>query len=146
MVTIALFYVFWSYWYSPKQEEIAANNERLEALVQNNRLAEIQVARGGDELEARLAQYEGHVDRLEGLIPQSEEVASLLNQISSAARETGVSDPNMSPEPQEVGAFYTKDSYQIEVIGEYHMGASNTCSIATTAQIIAGTTSGNCFE
>jgi type IV pilus assembly protein PilO len=136
VLTIALFYVFWSYWYSPKQEEIAANNERLEALVQSNRLAEIRVARGGDELEARLAQYEGHVDRLEGLIPQSEEVASLLNQISSAARETGVSDPNMSPEPQEVGAFYTKDSYQIEVIGEYHDIGRFLTEIASLPRII----------
>lgn len=136
LVAVALFYVFWAYWYSPNQTEIETNTARLQSLDQNNRLAQIIVARGGAELEARLAEYERHVDRLERLIPQDEEVAALLNQISAAARQTGVSDPGMRPEPDEVGAFYTKESYEVEVVGEYHDIGRFLTRIASLPRII----------
>ena len=136
VVVLALFYVFWAYWYTPNRDVNVESTAQLERLDQNNRLAQIIVARGGAELEARLAEYEQHVHRLEGLIPQSEEVAALLNQISAAARQTGVSDPGMQPEPDEVGAFYTKESYEIEVIGDYHDIGRFITAIASLPRII----------
>jgi type IV pilus assembly protein PilO len=136
LVTVALFYVFWAYWYTPKQTEIEADQARLERLDQNNRLAQITVARGGTELEQRLTEYERHVNRLERLIPQDEEVAALLNQISAAARQTGVSDPGMQPEPDEVGDFYKKESYEISVIGEYHDIGRFLTRVASLPRII----------
>jgi type IV pilus assembly protein PilO len=136
ILTVALFYVFWSYWRAPRSEELLEKQARLEQLEQNNRMAQIQVARGGTELEERLVEYERHVDRLEALIPQSEEVAALLNQISAAARQTGVSDPEFRPEPSEPGAFYTKESYEIAVIGEYHEIGRFLTTIASLPRII----------
>ena len=64
---MALFYVFWAYWYSPRVllvEELGAQVERLE--IENLR-AQIISARGGTELEDRLALYERHVGQLERL-------------------------------------------------------------------------------
>lgn len=136
ILAAALFFLFWSYWYTPKKEEVAERAAQLERLDQNNRLAQVIVARGGTELADRLAQYERHVDKLEGLIPQSEEVAAILNQISAAARQTDVSDPEMRPEPDEVGAFYTKESYEIEVVGEYHNIGRFLTAIASLPRII----------
>lgn len=136
VVTAVLFYVFWSYWRAPILEEMGEKQARLEQLELNNREAQIEVARGGAELEQRLEEYGRHVDRLEALIPQSEEVAALLNQISAAARQTGVSDPEMRPEPEEPGAFYTKESYEIEVVGEYHQIGRFLTTIASLPRII----------
>jgi type IV pilus assembly protein PilO len=136
VVTAVLFFLFWSYWRAPRIEEMGEKQARLEQLEQNNRLAQIIVARGATELEERLQEYELHVDRLEALIPQSEEVAALLNQISQAARQTGVSDPEMRPEPSEPGAFYTKESYEIEVVGEYHEIGRFLTNIASLDRII----------
>lgn len=136
VLTAALFFVFWTYWYTPRTEEIEERTAQLDRLDQNNRLAQIIVARGGTELAERLARYEAHVDRLERLIPQSEEVAALLNQISAAARQTGVTDPEMRPEPDEAGAFYTKESYEIAVVGEYHDIGRFLTRIASLDRII----------
>ncbi len=136
ILSVGLFFIFWTYWYTPKKEEQLALTTQLERLDQNNRLAQIIVARGGTELAERLAQYESHVDKLEGLIPQSEEVAAVLNQISAAARQTGVSDPEMRPEPDEPGAFYTKESYEIEVVGDYHDIGRFLTTIASLPRII----------
>jgi len=132
----ALTFLFHSYWYTPKRTELEEMTAQLERLEQNNRLAQILVARGGAELEDRLASYELHVAQLERLIPQSEEVASLLNEISAAARQSGVSDPEMRPEPNEVGPFYTKESYEIEVVGEYHDIGRFLTTIASLPRII----------
>jgi len=117
---VALFYVFWAYWYSPREllvEELGAQVERLE--IENLR-AQIISARGGTELEDRLALYERHVGQLERLIPQEEEFVSLLNEIAAESGRNGVEISAIGPEPEEAGAFYTKKSYELEVIGDYH--------------------------
>jgi type IV pilus assembly protein PilO len=132
----ALAFLFHTYWYTPKQTELEEMRAQFDRLEQNNRLAQILVAKGGSELEERLASYELHVAQLERLIPQSEEVASLLNEISAAARQSGVSDPEMRPEPNEVGPFYTKESYEIEVVGEYHDIGRFLTTIASLPRII----------
>jgi len=136
VLAAALAFVFWNYWYSPRKVEIDELTSQLDRLDQSNRIAQITVARGGTELAERLAQYEQHVDRLEALIPQSEEVAALLNQISASARETGVTDPEMTPEPDEAGDFYTKESYEIQVVGEYHDIGRFLTRIASLPRII----------
>ncbi|MFH1765874.1 MAG: type 4a pilus biogenesis protein PilO [Gemmatimonadota bacterium] len=136
ILTAALFYVFWAYWYSPRKvavEELGAQVEQLES---QNQRAQIISARGGSELEERLALYERHVGRLERLIPQEEEFAALLNDITAESRRNGVEIATMRPEPEEVGAFYTKKSYELEVIGDYHNIGRFLGAIASLPRII----------
>jgi type IV pilus assembly protein PilO len=42
----------------------------------------------------------------------------------------------MRPEPDEVGAFYTKESYEIEVVGDYHNIGRFLTAIASLPRII----------
>ncbi|MHC4925594.1 MAG: type IV pilus inner membrane component PilO, partial [Planctomycetota bacterium] len=121
VAALVVFYLFQSFWYSPQQEELAAMQTRLEGLEQQNRRAQITAARGGAELEERLAEYERHVLQLEELIPASEEVPSLLREITAQARQLTGRDPaQFRPEPDEPGQFYTRRAYQMQSIGEYH--------------------------
>jgi type IV pilus assembly protein PilO len=135
--TAVVFYLFYSFWYTPQREEVTAMETRLAALVQSNRSAQITAARGGAELEERLAEYERHVIALEALIPASEEVPALLREITAQARRLVGSDPaQFRPEPDEPGEFYTKKSYQMQAIGEYHDIARFLTAIATLERII----------
>ena len=109
---------------------------RLEQLDAENRRAQILATRGGAELEERLALYERHLVQLEALIPQSEEVSALLNDVSRVARETGVENASLRPEADETGEFYTKESYALEVYGEYHDIGRFLASIASLPRII----------
>ncbi len=120
LVAVAGFYFFWSYWYSPRKTEVDEMTTRLEELETENRRAQIIATRGGADLQERLALYERHVAKLEQLIPQSEEVPSLLADMGEEARRAGVELFAVRPEPPEPGAFYTKRSYEVEVVGEYH--------------------------
>jgi type IV pilus assembly protein PilO len=136
LLALALFYVFWAYWYTPQNAEVEALEATRDQLDLDNTLAEIEATRGAQGLEEQLAVYKAYVDELEKLIPNSEEVAGLLNAISSAARQTGVSDPDMRPEPPEVGEFYTKEVYEIAVTGDYHNIGRFLTAIASLPQVI----------
>jgi type IV pilus assembly protein PilO len=136
ILAAALFYVFWAYWYSPQKvvvEDLTAHVERLE--FENDR-AQLISARGGARLQERLAEYERHVDQLERLIPQEEEFAALLNQITAESRRQGVEIFSIDPEPEEVGAFYTKKSYELAVVGDFHDLGRFLATIASLPRII----------
>ena len=137
VAALVLFYVFYSFWYTGKRDEVTAMQEHLETLETKNRTAQITAARGGGEIEERLAAYERHVMVLEALIPASDEVPALLRQITSEARRLIGTDPaQFRPEPDEPGEFYTKKAYQMQAIGEYHEVARFLASIASLPRII----------
>jgi len=136
ILAVAGFYFFWSWWYTPFSTEVEEMSARLEQLDTENRRAQILATRGGAELEELLARYERHVSMLEALIPQSEEVSALLNDVSRVARETGVENASLRPEADEAGEFYTKESYAMEVYGEYHDIGRFLASIASLSRII----------
>jgi len=136
ILAAAVFYFFWSYWYSPIKTDVDEMTARLEQLDSENNRAQIIATRGGTELQDRLAMYERHVVQLEALIPQREEVSALLNDVTTVARQTGVELATLAPEADEVGAFYTKQSYALEVVGEYHDLGRFLTTIASLPRII----------
>ncbi len=136
ILAAALFYFFWSYWYSPRKTEVDEMTARLEQLDDQNNLARIIATRGGTELEERLVQYERHVRGLEQLIPTSEEVASLVSAITAEARRNRVELAALTPEPGEDVGFYTREAYEIEVVGDYHDIARFLTTIASMERII----------
>ncbi len=139
LLAVAASYFFWAYWYSPRRTEVEDMTARLERLDSNNNRARIIATRGGSELQERLSQYERHVARLERLIPQSEEVPALLNEITAEARRVGLNRgdvASLKPDEDETGAFYTRQSYEIQVVGEYHAIGRFLTAIASLPRII----------
>ena len=135
---LALFYVFHSFWYSGQRAEVVVMQDRLETLEQQNRAAQITAARGGGQIEERLAAYERHVMTLEELIPASDEVPALLREITSQARQIIGSDPaQFRPEPDDPGEFYTLKAYQMQAIGDYHDIARFLTAVASLSRIIS---------
>jgi Tfp pilus assembly protein PilO len=133
---LLLLYPFYEYWYSPKREEVTTMQERLETLEDQNRRAQVLAARGGGDLEERMALYERHVTKLEELIPAAEELAGLFDDISLRARQAGVEVNKMIPEPTETGSFYSKTSYEMSIVGEYQDVARVLTEIASLSRIV----------
>ncbi len=128
-----------SLWYSGAKEELAAEQARLETLETQNRVAQTMAITGGRDLEERMAVYERHLAQLEQLIPASEEVAALLAEMTRVSREVGVNLDLMRPEASEPGAFYTKETFEIRVLGEYHDVGRFLTRIASLPRIITPT-------
>jgi type IV pilus assembly protein PilO len=129
-------YPFHAYWYKGQRAEVTEMQTHLETITDQNRRASVLAARGGGDLEERLALYERQVKKLEELIPANEELAALLDDISVRARQVGVETARMIPEPPEAGPFYTKTSYEMNVVGEYHAVGRFLAEIASLSRIV----------
>jgi type IV pilus assembly protein PilO len=137
LVLLVLIVPFNMYYLTPRNEENDVVRDRLESLDIQNRQAQVIIARGGvDELRRRMDQYTRHVDRLEELIPGEEEIATLLNDIQAQARVAGVDPLSLDPEPPETAGPYTRTSYQMTVVGEYHDVARFLTAIASLPRIV----------
>jgi Tfp pilus assembly protein PilO len=116
-----------------ENEALAARHDQLKAV---NDAMRPQALTGGAELQQKLALYEQHMKRLEELIPQSEEVAQLLNSMSERAQDATVDLALMKPEAETPGQFYNEQSYQISVNGGYHEIGRYLAMIASLSRII----------
>lgn len=124
------------YMLAPAQEDNATLLTRVEALETVNRRASVLAAQGGGDLQERLALYEAHVDKLEELIPQQEEVPALVDDISSRGRLLNVDIREMQPQPREPGEHYVRTSFNMSVAGEYHNVARFLTEIASLSRIV----------
>lgn len=136
VLTAAGLYAAYTYMYSPTKVELDEVQAHLESLQTKNRQAQIQAARGGQDLEERNALYERHVMELEQLIPQSEEVPQLLRTISGEARTAGIEISTLNPEPDMPSEFYVKKSWALTVNGEYDDVGRYISSLASLPRII----------
>ncbi len=135
-VSILVLYLANSYWYSGEIETVAAEEGRVENLEAQNRTAQALAISAGRGLEERMALFERHVAELEQLIPGSEEVAAVVDQMSQVARDVGVSVTMLRPEASVPGPFYAAQAYQIRVLGEYHDVGRFLAGIASLPRII----------
>lgn len=136
LLAITALYGFYEYVHRPQVATIESLEARLTQLEDRNRQAQVTAARGGAELEERLAVYERHVARLEELIPQNEEVPALLNSIVLEARRTGVEMALLNPGAVDPGPFYTRQTYEMAVVGDFHPVGRFLASVASLPRII----------
>jgi type IV pilus assembly protein PilO len=92
----------------------------LTTLQTQNDVARVRAMRGGKELEQRLAVYEKQINRLEQLVPRQEEVSGLLHELAQRADATGVELTRLTPQTQQPGPLYQRQTYIIVVDGPYH--------------------------
>jgi type IV pilus assembly protein PilO len=116
------FLVLGAYWYflhGSYREEVERMETRLERLETRNAQAR---ARASDsmELEERLEHFERHIVRLEQLVPRSEEVSQLLNQIHQRAEQVGVEVARFTPGRTDPGPHYNRRTFEMTVLGSYH--------------------------
>lgn len=136
ILLLAAIIPFRMYYVAPRNEANDVVRERVEALDIQNRQAGVILARGGADLEERMALYERHVARLEELIPAQEEVPVLLDDIQNRARLVDVDVQALDPEPSEAVGPYNRTGYQMTVVGEYHAVGRFLTEIASLSRIV----------
>jgi type IV pilus assembly protein PilO len=138
LVAVALAVLYYMYVWQPKREELTASQLRLDSLQVINQRAKSELAQGKtNELKAeadRLAQDLG-VMRL--LVPTSNEVPALLDQVSSAARRVGLDIVDVQPLPSLAGDQYEAYKYRLSVRGDFHKIGTLLTSIGTLQRIVA---------
>ncbi|MEJ2677443.1 MAG: type 4a pilus biogenesis protein PilO [Gemmatimonadota bacterium] len=109
------------YFYNGKlAAQVADMQSHLTTLQTQNEIARVRAMRGGKELEQRLAVYEQQITRLEQLVPRNEEVPGLLHELAQRADATGVELARLTPQDEQAGPLYHRQTYDIVVYGPYH--------------------------
>ena len=111
-VSLVVLYFANNLWYSGAMEAVEAEEARVENMQAQNRTAQALAIRAGQDTEERMALYERHIAQLEQLIPEEAEVAALVDQISLAGREVGVTVATLRTNPPEAGEFYTVQTFE----------------------------------
>ena len=135
-VSLVVLYFANSLWYTGATEAVEAQEARVENMQAQNRTAQALAIRVGQDTEERMALYERHIAQLEQLIPESAEVPALMDEISTVEREVGVTVDMMRPEAEEPGDFYTKQTFEMRVFGEFHDVARFLTRIASLSRIL----------
>jgi type IV pilus assembly protein PilO len=138
MLSLGLAGVYWQYVYSPRGTDLTTERERVESLERANAKARTELARGSvKDLQVEAAAYARNLELMRQLVPTSNEVPALLEQVSTAGRRVGLDLSSVQPEPVVEGDQFDTYRYKLAVIGDYHALAEFLANIGSLPRIIA---------
>jgi type IV pilus assembly protein PilO len=140
LITVAFLGLGALYWVKPHADKDAALADlrgRVERLERMNQRARADLASGGvDQLKAEADGYAEMLRALRQLVPQSNEVPTLLEQVSTAARREGLEIGGIQPKEIIQGPEFDTYQYSITVTGGYHAIARFLSNVGSLARVI----------
>ncbi len=138
IVALSLVGVYYTYVYSPKGEQVVTLTERVDTLESRNMRARAELAKGNVEaIKAEVEMHSRDLEVMRQLVPTGNEVPSLLEQVSTAARRVGLDLAAVQPEPVIEGDQFDTYRYKISVTGGYHEVAEFLTNVGSLTRIIA---------
>jgi Tfp pilus assembly protein PilO len=125
--------------YTPRKEQIATLETRLESLKTVNTRSRAITRAGSAEMDQQLAAYRQQLELAEGLIPSDEELPNLLDAISAEAQRAGVELTLIQPVGATEEQYYTRRVYDMAVVGGYHQIAEFLTRVASLPRIVTPT-------
>ncbi len=121
-----------------RQDKVAAVRDTIARLDAATDSAKKELARGTvEDLRKRLDTYRGSLALLRRLVPERNEVANLLDDISSRGKIRGVTLSQVVPLPVEQGpAPFETYKYNMSVIGHYDQIGMFLADVASLQRII----------
>jgi type IV pilus assembly protein PilO len=141
VIAVALAVVYYMYPYASAQEQLAADTSRVEALERANGLAMKEFKAGSvEELRAQAAEQRSALTAMRRLVPTSNEVPALLEEVSTAARRAGLDVGGFTPEPVIRGEKFDTHRYKVTIIGGYHDIGGFLANVGSLPRIVAPVT------
>jgi type IV pilus assembly protein PilO len=134
----ALGYVYYTYMWQPKDEELTATQTHVDSLVVVNQRAKSELAQGKtQELKAEADRFANDLEVMRRLVPTGNEVPALLEQVSTAARRVGLDIADVTPLPLLQGDQYDAYKYRLSMRGDYHQIGTLLTNIGSLQRIVA---------
>ncbi len=141
VAAVLLLAVYWYFVYKPKAQELTATRIHVDSLDRKNQQAKADIATGSlQKLRAQSAEYEQSLKVMRQLVPRSNEVPALLEDISTAARRVGLDLATVEPMPVLPGEQFDTYRYKLAVIGGYHPVGQFLSNVGSLNRIIAPVT------
>ena len=130
-------YFFWTKVQSPQSARIAAANDEADSLAKIVEAAKRDLASGTvEDLRRKVEEYQGSLELMRRLVPQRNEVPTLIDDISTKAKVRGVTLGKIQPLTPEPGAPFDTFRYRLEVYGHFDQVGEYLADIASLPRIV----------
>jgi type IV pilus assembly protein PilO len=124
--------------YLPKREQLATIEQHVSVLDKKNAGARADLASGSvARLREEATRYAADLVVLRQLVPTTNEVPALLENVSTAARRVGLDLASVEPMPVLVGEQFDTYRYKLSVTGGYHAIAAFLSNVGSLNRIVA---------
>jgi type IV pilus assembly protein PilO len=121
LIAVGLVGLYWYFVYDPKSTELDKLALHVDSLDQLNQKAKSEMAKGTvEQIREQAAASRENLDLMRTLVPAANEVSSLIDQISTAARRAKLDIGTLEPEPPIEGELFDTYRYRMRVNGSYH--------------------------
>jgi type IV pilus assembly protein PilO len=128
---------YWNWVYSPKEAELDVTRARIERLEASNQRARAVLARGTvEQLQEESKRLQANLNLMRTLIPTSNEVPALLDQVLGAARRVGLEFSNFAPSATVQGESFDTYRFRISMQGNYHQIGQLLSTIGSLQRVI----------
>src|SRR6266853_1929313 len=130
-------YFFWTKKHKPDIVAITSANQESDSLEKIVAAAKADLASGSiEDLRRRVEEYQGSLELMRRLVPDRNEVPTLIDDISTKAKVRGITLGKIQPLTPEIGARFDTYRYRLEVYGHYDQIGEYLADVASLPRII----------
>src|SRR2546425_6081250 len=130
-------YFFWTKKHTPDVEQIRSANTESDSLELIVAAAKRDLASGSiEDLRRRVEEYQGSLELMRRLVPERNEVPTLIDDISTKAKVRGVTLGKIQPLSPDPGSPFDTYRYRLEVYGHYDQIGEDLAPIASLHRIV----------
>lgn len=138
VISLALVGVYYQYVWTPKGNTLTTLRERVDTLESRNTRARREMATGSmDLLKEQAVAAQRDLDIMRQLVPTSNEVPALLEQVSTAARRAGLDLAGVEPQPVIEGEQFDTHKFKVSVMASYHQLGELLANVGGLTRIVA---------
>ena len=138
VVAFALVGAFWYFPYRSTNVRLKAIEAHVTALETINSKAQKEMAKGNvKELKAQAEAYKQSLAVMRQLVPTTNEVPLLLDQVSTAARRANLEIGGVQRQPVIPGTEFDTYRYKVGLVGSYHELGSFFANVGGLTRIVA---------
>lgn len=138
VISLALVGVYYQYVWTPKGNTLTTLRERVDTLESRNTRARREMASGSmDVLKEQAVAAQRDLDIMRQLVPTSNEVPALLEQVSTAARRAGLDLAGVEPQPVIEGEQFDTHKFKVSVMASYHQLGELLANVGGLTRIVA---------
>ncbi len=130
-------YFFWTKKHKPDIVAITSANQESDSLEKIVAAAKADLASGSiEDLRRRVEEYQGSLELMRRLVPDRNEVPTLIDDISTKAKVRGITLGKIQPLTPEPGSPFDTYRYRLEIYGHYDQIGEYLADIASLPRII----------
>jgi type IV pilus assembly protein PilO len=137
IAAIASVYAFYTFRWTPVNDTLQASQNHVDSLDVWNRKAQNEMSKNSEKaLLQQAARSAQSLQVMRQLVPTGNEVPTLLEQVSTAARRVGLDVSDIQPQPVVPGDQFDTYRYSLRILGDYHSVAEFLTNVGSLTRII----------